>query len=117
MTNKLIGYFNYTNPFIKGMNVKVTHYGLKTFGALGTVVKIINGRVEVKMTSGAIFTYNPLSLSLDSTKPHISKKRGYWSVSPLPKPYRKYGKLWNDAHTRANQLNQPQGINNATIQR
>ena len=38
-------------------------------------------------------------------RPHIFKERGFWRVSPCPKPYFLFQPLWTKAHAFVCQLN------------
>lgn len=39
------------------------------------------------------------------SKPHITYRKGYWRVSPKPKPYHRHDKAWNAAHEFIRRLN------------
>lgn len=38
-------------------------------------------------------------------KPHLFFRKGYWCVSPKPKPYFKHADAWRLAHDRKMELN------------
>lgn len=38
-------------------------------------------------------------------KPKLFFGKGYWRVSPKPKPYHRHNELWNAAHDHVNKLN------------
>ncbi len=55
----------------------------------------------------------PDSRTCNTRKPHIYFKRGWWRVTPKPRPYYRHDLPWGNAYRFIQYLNHKQGVGHA----